>query len=288
MHLFALILLLAPPGWSGPTDGKGRRTGEWTRRTTRGALLETARYQAGLRHGVQTVYKPDGSPCWTGTFNQGTGTLETYTADCQLKARTPFLNGRIHGAEEQFDRKGRKVSQGLHVHGLPHGMHVRWRYPTRGAAKLIFRCMFAGRAIWRSVHGGPVDDCKVDRLGGTGIWRAPLFSRNKKGVAVLQVFSKGPGAAAGIVPGDVITAVDGRRLPGPGPEAMHHAIAGPPGSKVVLTLRRDGKPVDVPVMRVPLDLEAWVLEMEAQAQAKPKGPVKLLDVVEPKFPGRGR
>lgn len=287
MALFALVLLLAPPGWSGPTNAQGQRDGEWIRRSTRGVKLEAARYANGQRDGAQTVYKADGSTCWTGTFTAGTGTLEQYTADCRLKARAQYQAGRLHGTREQFDRTGRKVSQGAYAYGLAHGMHIRWRYPTKGEPKLTFRCMFAGRAIWRSVHGGPVDECTVDTLAGTGIWRSALFRRTKKGVPVEQLFSRGPGKAAGVQVGDVIVAIDKRRLPGPGPEAMHRAITGPPGSTVVLTVRRGETEIEIPVVRQPLDLKAWAEEMEAEARAKVKKPVELLKVPEPRFPGRG-
>lgn len=287
MQLFALILLLAPPGWSGASDAAGQRTGEWIRRSTQGVKLAVARYADGRLHGLQEVFKADGSACWSGTFERGTGVLEEYTADCQLKSRVQHLDGRVHGLSEHFDRGGRLVNQARYQFGLPHGLQTRWTFPTKGPAKIIWRCMYAGRGIWRSVHGSPVDACAVETLAGTGIWRSPLYRRTRKGLTVEQVYSKGPGAAAGVVAGDVIVAIDGRRLPGPGPEETQQMLVGTPGSTVRITVRRGDGEIEIPIVRQPIDLKGWVEEMEAEARAKPKQPVELLNTPEPKFPGRG-
>ena len=58
-----------------------------------------------------------------------------------------------------------------------------------------------------------------------------------------------PAARAGIKPGDVIVAVDGRPLSGSSPD--NDLLRGPPGSEVVLTVVREDldEPLDIPVVR---------------------------------------
>ena len=296
MSLFALVALLLPPqpfvkpGWSGSKDATGRRVGVWVRHAgARRAKIETASYDAaGRRHGVQQAFDAKGASCWKGEFTHGTGILERYTADCRLKTRTPLKDGRVHGKVEQFDRNRRPVTEVSYRFGFPHGPSKRLKYPTNAPPKATYKCMYAGYTIWRSVHGGPVDDCAVDTIAGIGVKRSPLFRRTIKGVKVEHIFSKGPAVQSGLKVGDVIVAIGKTRLPGPGPEAMQRSMTGPAGTTVTLVVRRDGKEVGVPIKRQMLDLEAWKVELEAAALAQPKGPVKLLNVPEPRFPGRGR
>ena len=295
MSLFALIALLLPPqptvkpGWAGAKDADGRRIGAWVRHSVQRVKLEVATYDdAGRRHGPQQAFNAKGAVCWTANFEHGSGTLETYTADCGLKIRTPFKDGRTHGKVERFDRTGRMVSEVNYRVGLPHGPSKRLKYPTNAPPKATYKCMYAGYTIWRSAHGTPVDDCRVDAIAGIGVKRSALFRRTIKGVKVEQIFSKGPAAQSSLKVGDVIVAIDKKRLPGPGPEATQRAMTGPAGSTVTLTVRRGEKEVDVPIVRQMFDLEAWQGEMEAAARARPKGRVELLNVPEPKFPGRGR
>lgn len=295
MSLFALIALLLPPqpvvkpGWAGAKDAAGHRIGAWVRHSARRVKLETATYDAnGRRHGPQQAFGAKGQSCWQADFVHGTGVLEQYTADCQLKTRSPYKDGRVHGKVEQFDRNRRLVSEAHYRFGLPHGPSKRLKYPTNAPPKAIYKCMFAGYTIWRSAHGEPVDACAVDGIAGIGVKRSPLFRRTIKGVKVEQIYTKGPAAKSDLKVGDVIIAIDKQKLPGPGPEAMQRSMTGPPGSTVTLIVRRGEKPVVVPIVRQLLDLEAWQGEMEAAARARPKGPVKLLNVPEPRFPGRGR
>lgn len=58
------------------------------------------------------------------------------------------------------------------------------------------------------------------------------------------VTTGGPGAKAGIKPGDVITAVDGQRVHS-GEELIVKTRAHRPGDRLELTLQRDGKETKV-------------------------------------------
>ena len=64
------------------------------------------------------------------------------------------------------------------------------------------------------------------------------------GTVILRIFADGPAAKAGLVPGDIITMVDGKPADGP------KGIAGEDGTNVVLTVKHtDGKTNEVTVTR---------------------------------------
>jgi S1-C subfamily serine protease len=67
-----------------------------------------------------------------------------------------------------------------------------------------------------------------------------------RGVAVNAVTSKGPAERAGVRPGDVIVAFDGQRIDD-GNTLRNLVASTPPGTKVNLTLIRDGREQQLPV-----------------------------------------
>jgi serine protease Do len=67
-----------------------------------------------------------------------------------------------------------------------------------------------------------------------------------RGVAVNGVTSKGPAERAGVRPGDVIVAFDGQRIDD-GNTLRNLVASTPPGTKVNLTLIRDGREQQLPV-----------------------------------------
>ena len=58
----------------------------------------------------------------------------------------------------------------------------------------------------------------------------------KQGLRVVDVFTGAPAARAGLIPGDLITAVDGNSLAGHSATFAQHLIRGKPGTRVVLSL----------------------------------------------------
>ena len=84
------------------------------------------------------------------------------------------------------------------------------------------------------------------RFGGLGIELA-----DKNGlVKVVAPIDGTPAAQAGIEPGDVITRIDGRPTEGRGLTQIVESLRGPPGTRVTVTVARDGvAPFDVPLMR---------------------------------------
>ena len=83
------------------------------------------------------------------------------------------------------------------------------------------------------------------RFSGVGIDVGPA----RAGLLIESVLAGAPAARAGIRPGDVITAVDGRRLAGLGLAAATALIHGPDGTRVRLTIARGGRSFDVTLTR---------------------------------------
>jgi carboxyl-terminal processing protease len=75
------------------------------------------------------------------------------------------------------------------------------------------------------------------RVSGVGI----DVSTTKQGLLVEDVIPGAPAARGGIVAGDLITAVDGRSLAGLSSDAATKLIRGPAGSRVTLTVVRNGR-----------------------------------------------
>lgn len=98
---------------------------------------------------------------------------------------------------------------------------------------------------------GPAMD-HVIRLQSGGPRRAMLgvnlgSSEAGEGVRVVSVSPGGPAAEAGVRGGDVIIAMDGKKVAG-GRELVQSMRSVEPGQKVALDVRRDGKPVKVIVV----------------------------------------
>ncbi|MFO1304915.1 MAG: aspartyl protease family protein [Burkholderiales bacterium] len=76
-----------------------------------------------------------------------------------------------------------------------------------------------------------------DTWDRSGLW----IERADRGFAVAHVVEGSPAAAAGLRPGDVIVAVDGRPWTAVGLPALRNDLAGPPGRKVRLRLAGGGE-----------------------------------------------
>jgi serine protease Do len=77
--------------------------------------------------------------------------------------------------------------------------------------------------------------------------QAPFFGlKDGKGAIVAQVNPKGPGAKAGLQTGDVITAIDGKKVDGSDDLTMA-VVAKAPGSTATLDVMRNSQPMKVQV-----------------------------------------
>jgi len=105
-----------------------------------------------------------------------------------------------------------------------------------------------GEAGPLTVELAPVAEGEVPRVELAGI--GAVLERSRAGLRVAQVVPEGGAAEAGIAPGDVIEAVDGKPVSDLGFAGAIQAIRGPEDSRVLLTVRRgEGPPAEVLVWR---------------------------------------
>lgn len=71
---------------------------------------------------------------------------------------------------------------------------------------------------------------------------------------VVIVLDDNPGAEAGMLPGDVVTAVDGMAVVGEGFTAVVALIAGNESGEIQITVERDGRPIDMSMQRRELEV----------------------------------
>ncbi|MBI3947211.1 MAG: PDZ domain-containing protein [Armatimonadetes bacterium] len=92
------------------------------------------------------------------------------------------------------------------------------------------------RPSWLGVYPVPLSDVAAEQAG----------MREPEGVVVDDVVPQGPAAAAGLLKGDIIVAVEGKKTDTP--EALIAAVRSlPVGKKALVTLWRERKKQDVPV-----------------------------------------
>jgi carboxyl-terminal processing protease len=103
------------------------------------------------------------------------------------------------------------------------------------------------------------------RFEGVGMSVHPV----KRGLVITDVFNGAPAQKAGLRPGDVITAVNGRSIAGVGINTSTDQIKGPPGTFVTLTYRRDGATRKVRVQR------AKIVVPDAQGKLLTSGGVRI-------------
>lgn len=97
-------------------------------------------------------------------------------------------------------------------------------------------------------------------FGGLGI----EVNEDKGLIKVVSPIDDTPAARAGIKPGDIITALDGKSVIGLSlNDAVDH-MRGPPNSKIILTIKRQSidKPIDVSLMREVIHIQVVKSRME--------------------------
>jgi len=102
-------------------------------------------------------------------------------------------------------------------------------------------------------------------LSGVGIQLS--LDKDTKELVVVSPIEGSPASRAGVMPKDVITAIDGKSTRGMTTEDAVKLIRGQEGSRVTLTLRRKAQVLEVPLTRERIELHA----VESQINTSPEG-----------------
>lgn len=98
-----------------------------------------------------------------------------------------------------------------------------------------------------------------------GIGVTVQLTENEEGYEILQVEPNGPAKAAGILPGDVIVAVDGQRGSEVGSEVMLDKISGEEGTGVSVTVLREDEEITFDIIRQSILAEVASGEMVTES-----------------------
>ncbi len=102
-------------------------------------------------------------------------------------------------------------------------------------------------------------------LSGVGIQLS--LDKETKNLVVVSPIEGSPASRAGVMPKDVITAIDGKTTKGMSTEDAVKLIRGQAGTAVVLNLSRKGQPIEVKLVRERIELHA----VEHQLNTAPDG-----------------
>jgi carboxyl-terminal processing protease len=94
----------------------------------------------------------------------------------------------------------------------------------------------------RFSHYFTPDEYERFRAGGRFSGVGLAVNEVDRGLRVATVYKRTPAQEAGIIPGDLITAVNGQSIAGEDAEAVTSRIRGPEGTEVTLTVERPGTP----------------------------------------------
>ena len=89
----------------------------------------------------------------------------------------------------------------------------------------------------------------------------PENEAEAEGFEITIVTPGGPAEAAGIVPGDIMTAVEGESVIELGMTETKNRVRGEEGTQVNLTILRDGQPMDIAVTRAKIEVEVVSYEL---------------------------
>jgi carboxyl-terminal processing protease len=93
-------------------------------------------------------------------------------------------------------------------------------------------------------HASPSAELE-DHIVGVGVEIKP----DEHGMLVVNALPGGPAAEAGVQKGDLIESVNGTSVAGETLDAAVSLITGPPGSRVTLSVRREEKVAEIPLVR---------------------------------------
>ncbi|MEN9495935.1 MAG: PDZ domain-containing protein [Synechococcaceae bacterium WB4_1_0192] len=110
-------------------------------------------------------------------------------------------------------------------------------------------------------------------LSGVGIQLS--LDKDSKELVVVSPIEGSPASRAGVLPKDVITAIDGKSTRGMTTEDAVKLIRGQAGTKVTIQLRRAGKTIDTPLVRERIELHAVDSQVNTTADGTRIGYIRL-------------
>jgi C-terminal processing protease CtpA/Prc len=172
---------------------------------------------------------------WLQVREQATALANLRAANAALDARVKAMEPQLdqwQAAQDELERLRKQVEE---VHRL-RGQYQEWQRQKEELARLKAENdrLRAGQAV-----AAPSAAAKTAPAAWVGV---AMGAQTGNGVLVQAAVPGGPAAAAGLVAGDVITALDGR--PVAGPVEFRAAIAvRPPGTTVTLDFIRSDTPM---------------------------------------------
>jgi Do/DeqQ family serine protease len=116
---------------------------------------------------------------------------------------------------------------------------IGFAVPSNLARKVVEQLLAHGRVVRGWIGITRVTDVNEDTAAALGL-------RGVQGIVVMELIRRSPADVAGVLPGDVILAVDGRDVENAG--QLRNELAGAEvGAKLRLTLMRQGRKMDVRV-----------------------------------------
>jgi carboxyl-terminal processing protease len=98
-------------------------------------------------------------------------------------------------------------------------------------------------------------DQATGKLGGIGVTDPWLIQDQASGpFRILHVVAASPAWNSGVLPGDIIAAIDGKPAAGLSHDEILTALAGPPGTSISLKLQRGNKTIELTILRELLSL----------------------------------
>jgi carboxyl-terminal processing protease len=101
-------------------------------------------------------------------------------------------------------------------------------------------------------------DSQNSEFSGVGL----IVSEHPDGLRIVEVYDDTPARRAGLEPGDVIVAVEGRSLKGVNQTTATDRIKGPPGTDVTITVRRDRRRKDYTLTRARVNVPVVASRMK--------------------------
>ena len=119
-------------------------------------------------------------------------------------------------------------------------------------------------------------EMQIDTSGElTGVGMQLSLDKTSKELTVIAPIEGSPASRAGVQPKDVITAIDGRNTKGMSTEEAVKLIRGQAGTKVVITLRRKGQTLTLPLVRERIELHAVEHQINTSADGRRIGYIRL-------------